>query len=31
MVVALTNRVYLVDFLSMEVIHIIPTFRFPEE
>jgi hypothetical protein len=31
MVVALSSRIYLVDFLSMEVLHIIPTFRFPEE
>jgi WD40 repeat protein len=31
MVVALTNRVYLIDFFSLEVLHIIPTFRFPEE
>jgi hypothetical protein len=31
MVVALSSRVYLVDFLSMEILHIVPTYRFPEE
>jgi WD40 repeat protein len=31
LVVALSNRVYLIDFLTLEVLHIIPTFRFPEE
>lgn len=31
MVVALTNKVYLIDFLTLEILHVIPTYKFPEE
>lgn len=31
MVVALTNKVYLIDFFTLEILHVIPTFKFPEE
>lgn len=31
MIVALTNRVYVIDFFSLETDHIIPTYKFSEE
>ena len=31
MIVALANRVYIMDFFTLEVDHVIPTFKFSEE
>lgn len=31
LVVALSTRIYILDFFSLQIIHVIPTLSFPEE